>query len=233
MEMTEKTSKDDKMTEKKTDEQQPKPVVDYLDSLVWDGTPRLDRWLIDYAGAEDTPNVRGVSRAILVAAVRRARHPGCKFDQLPVICGPQGCGKSLALQLLAVNDAWFTDALTFVDATDKQVVELTAGKWIVEAGGLEDLIQKDVAALKAFLSRPVDEARLAYQRNRTRVPRGFVVVGTTSATDYLKDTSSRRYWPVTVRSFDLTRLAEVRDQLWAEASVVEAAGGSIDLAAAA
>jgi len=216
-----------------TEQETQKSVTDYLDSLAWDGVPRLDRWLIDYAGAEDTSNVRGASRAILVAAVRRARQPGCKFDQLLVICGPQGCGKSQALQLLAVNDAWFTDALTFVDAADKQVVELIAGKWIVEAGELEGLIQKDAAALKAFLARLVDEARLAYQRDRTRVPRGFVVVGTTSAPDYLMDTGSRRYWPVTVRSFDLARLAEVRDQLWAEASVAEAAGASIDLAPAA
>lgn len=210
-----------------------KSVTDYLDSLTWDGVPRLDRWLIDYAGADDTPHVRGASRSILVAAVRRARRPGCKFDQMLVICGPQGCGKSQALQLLAVDDAWHTDALTFVTADDRQLVELTASKWIVEVGELDGLTQEDVAALKAFLSRSVDEARPAYERNRTRVPRGFVVVGTTSSTEYLEDAGNRRYWPVTVRSFDLTRLAEVRDQLWAEASVVEAAGEPIGLAPAA
>src|SRR5580704_1036642 len=122
--MTGKTTKDNEMTEKKKDEQLPKSVIDYLDSLVWDGTPRLDRWLIDYAGADDTPAARATSRTILVAAVRRARHPGCKFDQMPVIVGPQGCGKSQALQLLAVNDAWFTDALTFVTTDDRQIAEL-------------------------------------------------------------------------------------------------------------
>jgi hypothetical protein len=34
------------------------PVRDYLDGLVWDGVPRIDRWLVDYCGAADTPLVR-------------------------------------------------------------------------------------------------------------------------------------------------------------------------------
>jgi len=79
-------------------------VIDYLNSLAWDETPRLDRWLVECAGADDSPYVRAVSRAMLIAAVRRARHPGCRFDQMPVLEGPQGCGKSAALRVLA--DAW-------------------------------------------------------------------------------------------------------------------------------
>jgi Virulence-associated protein E len=52
------------------------PVLDYLDALKWDGTPRLDRWLVTYAGAEDTELNREFGRIALVAAVRRARRPG-------------------------------------------------------------------------------------------------------------------------------------------------------------
>ena len=51
------------------------PVTAYLSSIVWDGTPRLDRWLVDYAGAADIPLVHKISHWALVAAVRRARHP--------------------------------------------------------------------------------------------------------------------------------------------------------------
>ena len=29
------------------------PVLDYLDSLVWDGKPRLDTWLTTYLGAAE------------------------------------------------------------------------------------------------------------------------------------------------------------------------------------
>lgn len=60
-------------------------MLDYLDSLTWDGVERIDRWLIDYAGAEDTPYVRAVGRLMLLAAVRRVRHPGTKFDEMVVL----------------------------------------------------------------------------------------------------------------------------------------------------
>jgi predicted P-loop ATPase len=252
-----------------------KTVTDYLSSLVWDGVPRLDRWLIDYAGADDSPHSRSAGRMTLVAAVRRARHPGCRFDQLPVIVGPQGCCKSSALRLLAVDAAWFTDIVPITDADTRRIIEATAGKWIVEASELEDMLRASGRAairalaegddeeegdedddeedeedderdenddddeedelppaaslkLKAFLSRTHDEARLAYQREVSRVPRNFVVVGTTSQTDFLVDpTGNRRIVPVHVQHFDLDRLREVRDQLWAEAAVVEAAGQPI------
>lgn len=251
-----------------------KSVIDYLNALVWDGTPRLDRWIVDCAGAEDTSYVRAVSRAMLVAAVRRVRSPGCQFDQLPVLMGPQGSGKSTALRVLAVEDTWLSDVLPLGDADMRRIIEATEGKWIVEASELESLFRGPVsqegaddkdddddeddeedneegndadaedeeddeddddeippaAALKACLSRTHDEARLAYQHERMRVARQFVIVGTTSEADYLRDSmGNRRFWPVRIQRFDLDQLRAKRDQLWAEAAVAEAAGESIRL----
>ena len=224
-----------------TQEAQKKSVTEYLGGLAWDGIPRLDRWLVDCAGAEDSPQVRAASRALLVAAVRRARQPGCRHDQLVILDGPQGSGKSRALQILAVVDAWFTDSLPIADADARQVIEATAGKWIVEASELEQAISAteddgDADAvtragnLKAFLSRCVDEARMPYQREQSRVPRHFVVVGTTAATPLLEGTGNRRFCVVRVVRFDLERLAAIRDLLWAEATVAEASGESIFVA---
>lgn len=77
------------------------PVRDYLGGLKWDGTPRLDQWLIKYGTAQDTPYVRAVSGIMLIAPVRRIRQPGVKFDEMPILEGPQGGGKSTALSILA------------------------------------------------------------------------------------------------------------------------------------
>src|SRR5262249_45828459 len=66
------------------------PVREYLAALVWDGTPRLDKWLVNYAGAEDTEINRQFGRLTLIAAVRRARHSGTKFDAMLVLEGPEG-----------------------------------------------------------------------------------------------------------------------------------------------
>jgi predicted P-loop ATPase len=206
------------------------PVTNYLASLVWDEVPRLDRWLIDLAGAEDTAAVRKASRLILIAAVRRARSPGCHFDQMPILVGPQGCGKSRALQLLAVDDRWFTDQP--LSSVARSLIETTQGKWIVEASEIGKASEIG-ADLKGVLSRSVSEARMPYQTERLRVPHAFVVVGTTEDSDFLTEpTSARRFRPIVrVKRFDLARLAELRDQLWAEAAVAEISGESIALEA--
>ncbi len=80
------------------------PVRDYLAALTWDRQPRVERWLSEYLGADDTPLNQSIGRLVLVAAVRRVRQPGCKFDTILVLEGPQGSGKSTAISLLAGAD---------------------------------------------------------------------------------------------------------------------------------
>ncbi|MBK7362162.1 MAG: hypothetical protein IPJ01_07665 [Micavibrio sp.] len=77
------------------------PVQEYLDALVWDGVPRLSRLLPEYFGAADTNLNQAIGRLMMVAAVRRVREPGCKFDTIVVLEGQQGTGKSTALTILA------------------------------------------------------------------------------------------------------------------------------------
>jgi predicted P-loop ATPase len=199
------------------------PVRAYLDRLTWDGTPRLDHWLIHYGYAANTPYVRAVGALPLLAAVRRVRQPGAKFDELLVLESRQGTGKSSALRALCPNEDWFSDDLPLgVDA--KVVIERTCGKWIIEAAELHGNRGRETETLKAFLSRQQDgPVRLAYGRYSTTVPRQFIQIGTTNhRTNYLKDlTGARRFWPVALDGFDVDALAADRDQLWAEAVVRE------------
>lgn len=205
------------------------PVRDYLDNLVWDRTPRVDRWLITYGRAEDTELNRAIGALVLVAAVRRVREPGCKFDEMLVLESTQGTDKSSALAALCAHEDWFSDDLP-LNADGKRVIESLAGHWIVEAAELKGMKRGDVEGLKAFLSRRVDRARLAYGRLPSVVPRQCVIVGTTNSSQYLRDaTGNRRFWPVPVQRFDTVGLRRDRDQLWAEAATREAAGESIRL----
>jgi hypothetical protein len=198
------------------------PVVDYLDGLpAWDGETRTDTWLIKYGGAPDTPYVRAVSRLVLVAAVRRVRQPGCKFDEMLILESPQGAFKSTAIKTLCPNPDWFADNFQ-LNGDTKKMIEQTQGKWIVEAGELRGMSANDQNTLKAYLSSTCDEARMAYARESQRLPRQFIIIGTTNDTQYLKDsTGDRRYWPVKINVFDIVGLAAIRDQLWAEASYLE------------
>lgn len=205
------------------------PVREYLDALCWDGVGRIDRWLNAYAGAENTDYVRAVSAICLIAAVRRVRRPGCKFDEMLVLEGEQGGNKSSALGLLAVNDDWFSDDLP-LDSDSKVLMERTAGRWLVELAELKGLRRGAVEHVKSMLSRRVDKARLAYGRMTTEQPRQCVFFGTTNDGKYLRDmTGNRRFWPVEVNRFDLALLRRDRDQLWAEAAAREADGESIRL----
>ncbi|MEM8835105.1 MAG: VapE domain-containing protein [Planctomycetota bacterium] len=205
------------------------PVREYLDALTWDGEPRLSTWLSTYLGAPDSDYTRAVGRLVLVAAVRRVRRPGAKFDEMLVLEGRQGGGKSTALATLAVRDDWFVDDIP-LNADTKRQMEVLAGRWIVEAGELKGMRKGDVEALKSFLSRTHDRARLAYGRATTELPRQCVIIGTTNAEQYLRDpTGNRRFWPVATSEIEVTALRRDRDQLWAEASIAEAAGESIRL----
>jgi predicted P-loop ATPase len=84
------------------------PVCDYLAALQWDGIPRLDRWLVTYARAADTEINRQFGRLTLIAAVRRVRCPGTKFDAMLVLEGREGLSKSTLFEVLAGAD-WFSD----------------------------------------------------------------------------------------------------------------------------
>jgi hypothetical protein len=206
------------------------PVLDYLDSLVWDGKPRIDKFLSTYAGAESTPYTDAVGALMLIAAVRRVRKPGCKFDEMPVLEGAQGTNKSTALRILAEQDDWFSDDLPLGNVDSKRVIEALAGRWIVEAAELNGMKRGDIDHLKAFLSRTHDRARMSYDRLVTEVARQCVIIGTTNSAEYLRDsTGNRRFWPVAIKQFDIEALRRDRDQLWAEAAAREAQGESIRL----
>ena len=86
------------------------PVQEYLAGLRWDGVLRLDTLFTDYLGAADTPYTRAVARKSLTAAVARALTPGCKYDTMTILTGPQGIGKSTLLRKLGRR--WFSDSLT-------------------------------------------------------------------------------------------------------------------------
>jgi hypothetical protein len=212
------------------------PVLDYLDELKWDGNERLDDWLFNYSSAPRRDEnydkyVRAIGRIVLIAAVRRLRQPGCKFDELVVLVNPtQGTDKSTALTILSIKSDWFTDSVE-IGAKDKVAIEQTQGKWIVELGEMRGRRKNDVDQIKGFLSRQVDRARPAYGRKTMEMPRQSVFFSTTNDERFLTDkTGNRRFWPVFGVQFDIDKLTKDVNQLWAEAVAMEAKGESIRLA---
>ena len=194
-------------------------VRDYLRGLKWDGIKRLDTLLSVYLGADDTPYTRAVMRKSLCAAVARAVVGGVKYDNMPIITGPQGIGKSTFLSVL--GKAWFSDSLTSFEG--KEAAELIQGTWINEVGELTAFTKQETSAIKQFLSKCYDIYRAAYGRQTEKHPRRCVFFGTSNDSEFLKDsTGNRRFWPIDVGVHPAKKsiwddLPGEVDQVWAEA----------------
>ena len=199
------------------------PIRDWLDGLTWDREPRLNQWLRKAFGADDTEYVEDVSSCTLIAAVRRVRKPGCKFDHMPVLEGAQGIGKSTAVKAL-FGAQFFTDNLPLALESKDAALGLQ-GAWCVEFAEIEQLIRAEAEIAKAFLSRSVDRFRAPYGKTFLSYPRQCVFIGTTNDSDYLRDaTGNRRFWPILCRFVEIDWITTNREQIWAEAAYRESLG---------
>lgn len=195
------------------------PLREFLQTIQWDGIPRVSSWLFDYVGvgpSQGVAYIEAVGQAFLVSAVARVFEPGCQADCALVLEGEQGTGKSSALRILA-GDEWFSDSLPS-DLRHKDAKDHLRGKWIIELPELAQFKRNDVETLKAFLSRRDELFRPSYGRHEIRYPRQCVFAGSTNEAEYLVDTTgNRRFWCVSTGRIDLDALRRDREQLWAEA----------------
>ncbi|MCU1327483.1 MAG: virulence-associated family protein [Bryobacterales bacterium] len=198
------------------------PVREYLNSLKWDGKPRLDTWCGAYLGT--TKEIACTfGRLWLISAVARILKPGTKADCCLVLEGPQGIYKSTALRTLAGE--WFTDQIS--DLGSKDAAMQSHGVWIVEIAELDSINRSESSRIKGFMSATFDRFRLPYGKNIIEWPRDCVFAGTVNHDAYLRDeTGARRFWPVRCGAIDIKALARDRDQLWAEAIAEFRAGAS-------
>lgn len=199
------------------------PVREKIQSITWDGKPRIKRFLIEWLKVDDCPYSEEVSRLIFVGGIHRAFNPGCKFEDMAVLIGKkQGEGKSTIIRWLAMDDKFFRE----VNEIDGQRgVEAVEGGWICEVSELLALKRtKEVEAAKSYFSRQTDTYRKPYDKRVTENPRQCIFIGTTNTAEFLTDkTGNRRYYPVECNSSgrDLfehkAEIQEYIEQCWAEA----------------
>jgi len=207
---------------KVTDDRRHHPIRDYFSKLPeWDGIPRVESFFIDYLGVDDNSINREMTRKTLVAAVARIHEPGIKFDNMLVLKGEQGIGKSRILKRIAKE--WFNDSMRLTDTRDKTASELIQGSWIIEVGELAGFSRVDERVLKSFLSRQEDVFRAAYGRRVNSHKRQCIFIGTTNDDQFLTDTTgNRRFWTMSCNANRATKKIEditddIVNQLWSEA----------------
>lgn len=200
------------------------PIIDIVDDIKWDGVTRCQDFLSKWGKVDDTPYTREVSRLIFAGGINRLYRPGCKFEDVPILMGNQGCGKSTLIRYLAINDNYFGELKVM---EGQQAIEDLSGKWIMEIPEMSAFTKaKDQEAIKAFVSRQRDSYRKPYDRNTTELYRRCTFIASSNDRSPLVDkTGNRRWYPVELKSngyeiFDHEQ--EIRDyimQCWAEARV--------------
>ena len=214
------------------------PFLEWLGSLPkWDKKKRI-KVMLGELFVSDCPELllEYAIKSVLLGVVIRAYNPGAKHDLVVILVGKQGMGKSTFFRELLPDPEYFGDSLNFA-ADDGRKIEQLLGNVLVESSELRGVNRGEIENMKAFISRQVDEHRMAYARRKERIPRRVIIVGTSNEMTCLPSDPSgnRRFLPidVTPKPGDDTPatiiefMAEHRDQLWAEALHLFKSGATV------
>lgn len=204
------------------------PITDYLDSLKgkWDGTPRLETFIIEALEADDNKMNRFFTKTWMIGAVKRAYEPGCQFDCILALQGGvQGSGKTSLIRRIALDKYYMN--FSAGEFSHKDCIDKMNKSWISVLDEFDKFSDKEVADLKSRITEKTMACRKAYGHNTETYKVHWVYAATTNANDFLCDLTGdeyeRRYWIIeckkqTVDSKVNDMLTkEYVDQLWAEA----------------
>ena len=204
------------------------PIKNFFNALPqWDGVSRAETIFAKFLGADDNEYTRAVTRAFLLGAIARALYPGCDFQYVVVLQGPQGIGKSRLLRMLGgkhgVNPSgenWHVALRDQLD--DSHAVDAMRNGWVIEIEEFAAASRADVNSMKGVLSADDVTRRFAYDRRAKTVKAHWIFVATTNDQEPLRDqTGNRRYLPIKCHNKESTitegMTPEYIQQVWAEA----------------
>lgn len=189
----------------------------WLNELEWDGVERIERFVPDYLGGDDTEYTRAVGLYIWTAAAGRIIVPGLKADMIPIMKGPQGYRKSTAIAAMAPSQDQFVE-IDF-DEKDDDLARKMRGALVCEIPELRGLRTRAIEAIKAFVARTHEKWIPKYKEFPTTFPRRCIFIATTNDDMFLADnTGNRRWLPFEVKRYiEVAKIIADRRQLWAEA----------------
>lgn len=200
------------------------PLKDYITSLKWDGQERIKNFFKITLDAEDTKLNEMMTFIWFVATVKRIFEPGCQFDNMIVLQGRQGIGKTQVVRRL-LQKGYVNELKDELNNNTNLIHKLNISA-IVYIDELDSFTKAEMSTIKSFISAESDSGRLSYAHDAKNYPRHCTFIGSTNDTTFLKDNTSkveRRFWVIKCLKetrddrFVKIMTKEYVDQLWAEA----------------
>ena len=210
------------------------PFLEWLEGLPkWDGNKRIaevfNTPMFTTANKTTYEWNKRVGELLIHGIVMRQLEPGCQFDYVPVLIGPQGCGKTQWVRNIT-NGEYFTESIDFRDS-NADFVRSLMGCVVGEVSETLAAGRMDVARTKKLISRRIDHYRFLYSDSPQPLPRRCIMVATHNGGYHgalpPDDSGYRRWLPIfcqnvliegsSLRDWNLEWWAENREQVFAEA----------------
>ena len=190
------------------------PVREYLESLTWDGIPRIERFFPDHLNTPFTPYYAGAAKCFFSGAVRRILFPGCQMDSMVILQSRQGLKKSSLWE--ALGGEWYIDMTQDINNVDFFIA--LRGMWLADLGELDQFSRAATTRIKQVITIKRDNYRGKYEKRNEQHPRQSIFVGGTNREVWNPDdTGGRRFLPILFSTqIDIAPVLAARDQLWAE-----------------
>jgi len=194
------------------------PLQNFFDAIpAWDNVDYIGR-LVDTIGLawdEEEPYFAEMFKKHLIRIYRTAFEYDYVNRVVLVIHGPQEIGKTKLFQWLCPPELYYDEP---IELGDKDSFLAQARNLIINLDDLDQLSKKEVAKLKAYISKSNVNKRLPYARTETRMQRIASFVGTTNISDILADETNTRWIILKVRKIEWQKYTQEIEpmQIWAQ-----------------
>lgn len=195
------------------------PVTDFFKSLPkWNGKDNIKELCkyIELENDEEPQYFENMLKKHLIRTIKCAKIDRYINRMVLVYHGGQEIGKSMFFRWLMNTELYYEEPIS---PQEKDSILALGRYMLVNLDELDSLNKKDVAKLKAYVSRGEIVKRVAYGRHDERFSRIASFVGSTNKSDLLADTSNTRWIILKVKSFNWKEYTKKIDplQIWAQA----------------